>query len=279
MSEQVANSKNKKSRKAAGWILLGILLLFAVYCTFLAVSRLTEALPKERGSIFTRFAIELVSFGFLSILAFDLQHGFLTKTKSLLLRCLGWLTRGLLVLFAAALVFFGMAADICGGIDESKDAGKEYVFLLGLALRGGEVTEDLQRRLDRAVEYQKTHPEAFFFMTGGNSEDRTASEAAKMSGYLGSRGFNTEGNIDWDFLAETTVGNFAEAAKTVGTEDPIVIITSDYHMFRASAIARRQGFERIYRVPASSAPLTYAENILWEAICLIFELLSGHLAF
>ena len=73
--------------------------------------------------------------------------------------------------------------------------------------------------------------------------------------------------------------NFEIVAETIGTEEPIVIITSDYRMLRAVAIARRQGFSQIYRVPASSAASTYPENILWESLCLIFDSLLGHLAF
>lgn len=276
----MSENKPKLTKKAAiGWILLFIAAGMTVYCAILMLSRLLEALPKERAGIITRFLIELVAMGLIVVLAFDIQKGFLTKAKNILLRCLGWVARILLVAFAAALVIGSIAADIYGSVDESDKADHEYVYILGLALRNGQITEDLALRLDRAAEYQKTHPETFFFMTGGNNEDWTATEAATMSRYLGSVGFQTEGNIDWDFLARTTVENFEIAAETIGTEKPIVIITSDYHMLRASAIARRQGFSQIYRVPASSATSTYLENILWESLCLIFNSLLGHLSF
>ena len=272
--------KPKLTKKvAAGWILLFIAAGISVYCAVLMISRLTEALPKERTGIITRFIIELVAMGLIAVLAFDIQKGILTKAKNILLRCLGWVARILLILFTAVLVIGAIAVDICGSVDESDKADHEYVYILGLALRNGQITEDLALRLDRAAEYQKTHPETFFFMTGGNNEDWTATEAATMSRYLGSVGFQTEGNIDWDFLARTTVENFEIAAETIGTEKPIVIITSDYHMLRASAIARKQGFSQIYRVPASSVSATYPENVLWESLCLIFDSLLGHLAF
>ena len=56
---------------------------------------------------------------------------------------------------------------------------------------------------------------------------------------------------------------------------PVVLISSDYHMDRAAAMAEAAGFTRILRLPAPSEPLYYGANLMWEVVLDLNELISG----
>ena len=54
--------------------------------------------------------------------------------------------------------------------------------------------------------------------------------------------------------------------------EPVVLITSDYHMDRAVQTAAGAGFTRVMRLPAPSSPVHFGANVLWEAILELNEL-------
>ena len=55
-------------------------------------------------------------------------------------------------------------------------------------------------------------------------------------------------------------------------EEPVVLITSNYHMDRASQTAASAGFTRILRRPAPSSVLHFGANVMWEAVLELNEL-------
>ena len=66
--------------------------------------------------------------------------------------------------------------------------------------------------------------------------------------------------------AETTKDNFRNTALLVSPDEPVVLITSDYHMDRAVLTAKSAGFTDILRLPAPSQFLYYGANVMWEII-------------
>ena len=72
--------------------------------------------------------------------------------------------------------------------------------------------------------------------------------------------------------AESTKQNFRNTAELVSPEEPVVLITSNYHMDRASQTAARAGFTRILRRPAPSSVLHFGANVMWEAVLELNEL-------
>ena len=52
--------------------------------------------------------------------------------------------------------------------------------------------------------------------------------------------------------AQTTKENFRNIAGIVSVKDPVVMISSNYHMDRAFRIASENGFTHVMRLPAPS---------------------------
>ena len=64
-------------------------------------------------------------------------------------------------------------------------------------------------------------------------------------------------------------------AKIVDPAAPIVLISSDYHMDRASQKAGKAGFSNILRMPAQSVLIEYGANVMWEVVLELNDLISS----
>ena len=146
-----------------------------------------------------------------------------------------------------------------------------HAIVLGLALEDGKPTDDLLARLAVAERYVTDEPNATLILTGGNPDASGKTEAAAMRELLLQLGVPGERMILED-KAETTKENFRNTAKRVNPDDPIVLISSNYHMDRAVQTARSAGFAHIQRLPARSSIALFGANVMWEAILEINEL-------
>ena len=79
--------------------------------------------------------------------------------------------------------------------------------------------------------------------------------------------------------AKTTVENFKYAAEYLDKTQPLGVVSSNVHLFRATHIAKKQGYTTLVKIPAQSVPALYPENVMWEAICCVFETMMGHMAY
>ena len=72
--------------------------------------------------------------------------------------------------------------------------------------------------------------------------------------------------------AETTKENFRNTLQMVDPAEPVVLITSNYHMDRAVQTAKNAGFREILRLPAPSSVIEYGANVMWELVTELHEL-------
>ena len=143
-------------------------------------------------------------------------------------------------------------------------APAKNALVLGLALENGKPTDDLISRLDTTEKYAKENPEATLILTGGNADESGRTEADVMQDILIERGVKNE--IKLEDQAKDTKENFKNAAKLVDPNEPIVLISSNYHMDRAVKTAESAGFTDVLRLPAPSSFLNYGVNVMWEVI-------------
>ena len=195
--------------------------------------------------------------------ALDVRFRPFTRPRHAAVRAVGGGLRIGGILFNAVSLFF------CGKViagSRIRDAGRaDYALVLGLALENGEPTPDLLKRLDTAQAYLEEYPEAKLILTGGNADASGRSEAAVMREILTKRGVPDDRLILED-KARTTKENFANIAALISAEEPIVMISSDYHMDRAVRTARGEGFSRVGRLPAPSDFFAYGANMLSEVV-------------
>lgn len=123
----------------------------------------------------------------------------------------------------------------------------DYVVVLGAGLFGDRLSPVLHNRMITALEYAKKYPDVTIVVSGGQGPDEWISEAEAMKRFLIKNGIS-EGRIIVEDSSTSTIENLT-LTKTVLKQDDqqrrpkIVIVTSEYHMFRSKLLARRSGFE------------------------------------
>lgn len=116
------------------------------------------------------------------------------------------------------------------------------VIVLGCQVRGETPSTMLARRLDAALETLSEYPDAVCVVSGGKGSGEDISEAEAMRRYLVERGISDERIILEDRSVDTR-GNIrysAELLKERGI-DSAVIVTNEFHQYRADIYARRNG--------------------------------------
>lgn len=162
------------------------------------------------------------------------------------------LLRALTGLIAAGvLCFLGLVGFV---VIREKGVEKEAASLAGdydaIVILGAQVLPDgnpntqLQWRLDKALEAWKAHPVPVV-VCGAQGADEPLPEALAMEKYLAERGVPEE-EILTDTESYNTNQNLTNAGRIL-KERPevrrVLIVTSDYHVPRAMALAEDMGFE------------------------------------
>ena len=121
------------------------------------------------------------------------------------------------------------------------DTFENYVLVLGAKANNGKLSKTLINRLDTTVEYLNKHKNAKAILCGGKENNNELSQAEYMQRYLIEKGISKE-----RLIAETNSKNTYENIKFALEKldkkpSEIMVISSDYHLFRAKLILYRFG--------------------------------------
>lgn len=131
---------------------------------------------------------------------------------------------------------------------------EDAAIVLGAGLRGDKITLPLKYRLDKAVEYYGKNPDTVIIVSGGQGPGETVTEAFAMEEYLLLQGVPKE-NIIKEERATSTAENMRYSKEILDAlfekEYKTAIITNNFHIYRAQALAKREGLENITHLHAS----------------------------
>ena len=133
------------------------------------------------------------------------------------------------------------------------EPGGETLIVLGTTVNGTEPSLMLKQRLDAAVEYLNTYPDARCIVTGGKGDEHNLSEAQCMYNYLTAAGIDA-GRITMEDRATTTVENLRNVRSMLDTNE-VDILSSDFHLYRAGLIAKDAEFIPTL-IPAKTEPFS-----------------------
>ena len=256
-------------RKSIGDILLILFVLLALDVAFVTPAKIRAVVLKADYQ--EVFMYEIILCVVLLLFALDIRFNLFTRWKPVMLRAIGWLLRTVIVLLSAVTLFFCGKVIIGSMIHTAGEA--DYAIVLGLALENGEPAPELMSRLDTAQNYLEMYPEARLILTGGNADENGRSEADVMHDILIEQGV-PEDRMILEEQAQTTIENFRNIAGIVSTDDPVVMISSGYHMDRAVRIARENGFTHVMRLSAPSRFLSFGANMLSEVVLDLNDLIK-----
>jgi len=170
---------------------------------------------------------------------------------------------------ALALFFYGNSG--------RPDFSEDVVIVLGAGLNGEEVGSHLARRLTTAVDYLEQNPNAMVIVCGGLGAAQTITEAEAMARYLVAHGIAAERIIQED-LSTTTHENLLFAQEILARYFPdgfrAALITNDFHIFRATAMARDIGLD-VVPLGAHTPTFTIGVNYLREMLAIVHFLALG----
>ena len=257
------------ARRSLGDLALVLTALLTADVTVIMLRRIASVVLKETyQSIFRH---ELVLCAVLLLFALDLRFGVFTACKGKLLKGIGWALRCVILLGTAAILFF-FGKVMAGSLIRTAQP-TEHAIVLGMALQDGKPTKDLLYRLDTAQSWLEQNPDTLLILTGGNPGPDGRTEAAVMRDLLQERGVPEESLILED-QAKTTRDNFKHSMKLIDPAQPVVLISSNYHMDRAVQTAEAAGFTRVLRLPAPSELRSFGANIMWEVIMEMNDLMN-----
>ncbi len=143
------------------------------------------------------------------------------------------------------------------------NANCSYIVVLGAKVNGTSPSISLSDRIDAAYRYLSENPETVAILSGGQGEDEGISEAACMYAELTNRGIDGSRLLLED-KATSTWENIQFSLdiieeKTGTRPASIGLLSSEYHLFRASLFAKDCGVTAI-GIPAKTSWFTLKLN-------------------
>lgn len=149
--------------------------------------------------------------------------------------------RIIIILFIVSFVFLQSAILI--NIYKTKDINSlnniDTMIILGAKVNKDGVSKTLKQRLDKAIEYYSKNRDINIIVSGGQGKDEVTTEAFAMKEYLVKNRVNKE-DIILEDRSTTTLENIIFSKKIMANMNlgnRVLIVTSDYHLFRGRFIA------------------------------------------
>ena len=114
------------------------------------------------------------------------------------------------------------------------------VVVLGCRVYGERASLSMVERLEAAYEYLNEHPGADCVVSGGQGDGENITEAECMYRWLVDKGIEPS-RIYKEDASTSTIENIAftkEVIEENGLNEKIVIVTNEYHIYRAGTIAK-----------------------------------------
>ncbi|MGM9679908.1 MAG: YdcF family protein [Eubacteriales bacterium] len=272
MKNKKATDKRKKDKKiekkrdVLHILLVTLIVLFLLYYLILGLFSGFGSANIFIWPFFTAF-----------LLAFVLIRKAWKKGK---IRIPKWIRIGFYSLLAVCFAFFGFVEIcICSQFSSNAPENVDYIIVLGAGVRGETPSLILSARIDAAYNYLTDNPDTICIATGGQGSGEDISEADCIKKELISRGID-ESRILTEDQSTDTSENLKYSQNLIADKNAsVAIVSSNFHVFRGKALARRCGFEQIYGISAPIPPGLLPHYMVREFVSIVVDTLSGNTAF
>lgn len=175
------------------------------------------------------------------------------------------------------LIFLVVEGLILGQFDAKAQPGADYLIVLGAQWKNSGPSYVLQKRLDAAVAYLQQNPDTVVIVSGGKGSNEPISEAEGMAGYLVNAGIDSGRVVLEDRSTDTNENLEFSSAYLDKSEDRVVVVTNNFHIYRAVKIAQKKGYVRAEGLAADSYPAMLPNNLLREFFGVIKDFLAGNM--
>ncbi len=221
--------------------------LFIIAGSFLLVNAI--AMP-----FMTNFNIGVIPQGIFAIIM--ILYGVFFDKREKIFHVMMCGISAVLIIFSAGLAIYG--------VNDTSNFNEDVLIVLGAAVEGEKVSLNLEKRLDKAVEYHQKNPDAKIIVSGGMGDGEDISEALAMERYLVERGVPSEIIIKED-KSTSTRENFIFSSEYINADEEVVFITNYFHIFRAEMLAKSAGINAKHlgaNIYWYSAPMNYIREMM-----------------
>ncbi|MGL4109847.1 YdcF family protein [Clostridium sp. LP20] len=187
------------------------------------------------------------------------------------------------ILVCIGLVGFLAVEAVIIGYPKKSEVNTDYILVLGAGLNNGnELSLTLKDRLDAALKCINEYGnDGYIVLSGGKGSDERISESEAMKRYLLEQGLPSEKIITED-KSTNTYENFKyskdkieeHSKKPIG-ESSVKVVTTDFHGFRSSILANRNGYEDVKLYTSNTVsyliPVFYAREALALVKSVLFD--------
>lgn len=183
---------------------------------------------------------------------------------------LALIKKSMTLFFALWLVSFVVVESIIISSQSSDENYKvDYLLILGAGLRGEDLSLTLYNRMETGLNYLLKHPEVKVIVSGGKGPGEAITEAAAMKRFLILKGIE-DSRIIKEESSTSTFENLKHSKQQLLNNDEakVLIVTNDFHMFRAKLLAKRAGLIP-YGLPSKTPPIVLVNCYLREYFAVI----------
>jgi uncharacterized SAM-binding protein YcdF (DUF218 family) len=154
-------------------------------------------------------------------------------------------------------------------------AEADYVIVLGCQVVGEYASLPLLSRGYTAIRYLNRNPEARIVLSGGKGNGENISEAEALRRLLTANEIDKE-RILLEDQSRNTIENFRFSNELYDLSDKkTVIVTSDYHMFRALSVAKKLKYTNVSALPSRSQRVSLPAFLLREYVTIMYYKFTG----
>jgi len=217
--------------------------------------------------------ILLTLFSGLFFLAWGIIYKKIRASKSVLLKVIKCSAAVGYALLLACMIFLA-AYGMSGNATYTEDA----VIVLGAGVHGDRPSKPLVQRLERAKEYYDKNKNAVIVVSGAKGFQENLSEAEAMKRYLTERGVPEDAIIKEE-KATSTYENMKYSKEILDSlfdgEYKAVVITNDFHIFRAMQLAKNAGIDGASHLGAPTSWYNLPPCYLRECLAVVKLFLIG----
>ena len=158
----------------------------------------------------------------------------------------------------------------------------DYLIVLGAKVNGTKPSHILRKRIEKAYQYWEEHPGCKVIVSGGKGLDEGISEAECMKKELISLGM-PEKQIITENQSTSTKENLLNCIEKMEEDGmaveqaDVIIVTTDFHVFRAVSIAKKLGYQKVEGLASKQVWYLIPTNYVREFLAVIKDFLVGNL--
>lgn len=260
-------SENKKRQKRWTKLLRLLGLIIGIVCLLWFWAPLAAAGILNIGNI-TGIILSLILI--LYVMFASAVHKLIQKLWSMRFGKIPVAAVGVLAIICATLVVVESACMVGACVKRGTEASTAVV--LGCRVYGERASLSLVERLEAAYDYLIEHPYADCVVSGGQGPGEDISEAECMYRWLVDKGIDPSRiyKEDQSTSTEENIAFSKEVIEENGLFQKIVIVTNEYHIYRAGMIADDNGFVWGAK-PAQSAAWLFPTYYVRELYAILAE--------